>query len=149
MRNGSFCFVKGPFCLLDFQERCSSISESVCLSVCLSVCSSVCTQLVLYMAIVNIIHNDSLPFLGNEPLIAFSGKQTPHLSSPTPSSSLLPSPSLSQHVHIMFTTCSRHVHDMFMTCSQHVHNIYTTCSQHVHDMFLTCSRRVNNLFTTC
>ena len=78
------------------------------------------THYLFYETTNSIIHNDSLPFLGNEPL---------------------PSPPLFD----MFITCSSHfitflqnVHDLFVTCSQHVHNMVTTCSQHGHNMFTTC-----------
>ena len=54
-------------CMFFRPERSSSISDSVRLSVVLSICLSVFSIVFLYMAIVYIIHNGSLPFLVNEP----------------------------------------------------------------------------------
>ena len=62
-------------------------------------------------------HNDSLPFLGNEPL---------H------------SPLLPRHAHNMYTTCLGHIYDMFTTCSRHFHDMFTTFLRHVYDIFTTC-----------
>ena len=84
-------------------------------------CLSVCLDTISF-------HNDSLSFLGKEPL---------------------PSHSLSRHAHNMFTTCLRHIHNMFKTCSWNVHHMFITCLWHVHDMFMSCLWHVHDMFMTC
>ena len=52
------------------------VTQSDPLSVCLSVCL-ICRQLVfLYMEIVYIFHNDSLPFRGNDQILLMKGQAT-------------------------------------------------------------------------
>ena len=77
---------KGRHLRIIFFMRSSSKSDSVLPSVCRSVCRSVCLQTVfLYMAKVYIIHNDSLPFMGNDlPIMKAVINLRPYQNSPSP-----------------------------------------------------------------